>query len=79
VTIHSDEQIPGCSNLARVGRGGSSTVYRATQVSLQRDVAIKYLLVDLSAEDDARRFTTECGGGGLVRRNARGYTSAQAQ
>lgn len=51
------ENIPGYVDLTVVGRGGDSIVYRARQVTLNRDVAIKVLGVD----DEARtaRFARE--------------------
>lgn len=51
------EELDGFTDLVEVGRGGDSVVYRATQTSLNRDVAIKVLRVD----DDERvaRFRRE--------------------
>ncbi len=43
-----------------IGRGGTGTVYRATQLSLNRDVALKVLAPELAADDDVReRFLRE--------------------
>ncbi len=45
---------------ARIGRGGTGTVYRATQLSLGRDVALKVLAPNLAADIDVReRFLQE--------------------
>lgn len=40
------ESLGGYDRLTPVGRGGDSVVYRARDIALQRDVAIKVLLVD---------------------------------
>lgn len=52
--------IPGLSRFEVVGRGGFSVVYRAWQEGLDRPVAVKVLLADLSDPGDARRFQREC-------------------
>ena len=45
---------------AAIGRGGTGTVYHATQVSLARDVALKVLAADLATDDAIReRFVQE--------------------
>ncbi len=45
--------------LDRVGRGGMGTVYRATDETLHRDVAIKVLNAELNDPEIARRFRAE--------------------
>ena len=46
--------------LARVGQGGMGVLYRAHDPALDRDVAIKMMLVDLESEEGAReRFERE--------------------
>lgn len=51
--------IPGLSRFKVVGRGGFSVVYLAWQDALNRPVAVKVLLADLSDPGDARRFQRE--------------------
>src|SRR5262245_24924092 len=43
----------------RIGRGGMGTVYRATDDTLHRDVAIKILHAELNDPEVAKRFRTE--------------------
>ena len=53
-------QLDGYSNLVKIGEGGMATVFRGIQDSLQRPVAIKLLLNDLSADQEVRhRFECE--------------------
>lgn len=58
--FQGQEQIAGYRLLERLGEGAMGTVYKARQLSLDRDVAIKVLAPDL-AKDDAyvQRFMTE--------------------
>lgn len=51
------ETLEGFSGWQEIGRGGDATVYRAVQDALDRDVAIKVLMVD--DEESIRRFTRE--------------------
>lgn len=48
-------QLNGYSKLIKIGEGGMAYVYRGIQDSLQRPVAIKLLIKDLSQEEEARR------------------------
>jgi serine/threonine protein kinase len=52
-------RIPGLTGLAPIGRGGYSTVYRAVQESVGRQVAVKVDNSTLDTELDRRRFTFE--------------------
>lgn len=47
--------LPGYSKLLKIGEGGMAQVYRGIQDSLQRPVAIKLLLKDLSNDEETRR------------------------
>lgn len=51
--------LPGYRIGPVLGRGGFATVYRAHQLSLDRDVAIKVLTTDLATDGDRRRFDRE--------------------
>ena len=52
------ESVPGYRDLARIGHGGFSVVYRAVQESFERAVALKVLSVGPD-EDARRRFLRE--------------------
>ena len=52
------ESVPGYRDLARIGHGGFSVVYRAVQESFERAVALKILTVGPD-EDARRRFLRE--------------------
>ncbi len=53
-------QLQGYSDLVKIGEGGMAQVYKGIQESLQRPVAIKLLLNDLNADEEARhRFERE--------------------
>lgn len=47
--------LEGYSKLLKIGEGGMAYVYRGIQDSLQRPVAIKLLINDLSRDEEARR------------------------
>ena len=51
--------VPGLSNLSVFARGGYATVYRATQGSLGRQVAVKIEHRTLDSQRDQRRFLRE--------------------
>lgn len=50
-------ELEGFADLHAVASGGDSTIYRGTQIALDRDVAIK--VVNLSAAEEVRRFQRE--------------------
>lgn len=53
-------EFPGYSVVCEIGRGGMATVYRARQVMLDRDVALKVLIPALAADPaNAQRFLQE--------------------
>ena len=52
-------QLPGLVDLTPLGRGGFATVYRARQVQLNREVAVKIDDRVLRSERDRRRFLRE--------------------
>jgi len=52
--------IEGFDNLEQIGEGGMAVVWKAHQVSLERDVAIKILKAELSADpEEVADFTRE--------------------
>ncbi|MER5268443.1 protein kinase [Actinosynnema sp. NPDC002837] len=52
-------ELPGLTDLTPLGQGGFATVYRARQVQLNRDVAVKVDNRVLQSERDRRRFLRE--------------------
>lgn len=59
-------RIPGLTGLSPIARGGYSTVYRAVQESVGRQVAVKVDNSTLDTELDRRRFTFEARATGRV-------------
>ena len=58
--------VPGMSGLSVMARGGYATVYRATQVSVGRDVAIKMENRTLDSPRDQARFLREARAAGRM-------------
>ncbi|MET3805170.1 serine/threonine protein kinase [Nakamurella sp. UYEF19] len=58
--------VPGVRLDAQIGRGGYATVYRARQLSVDRDVAVKVDDRRLLQDRDKRRFTREIVAAGSV-------------
>ncbi|GIX35406.1 MAG: hypothetical protein KatS3mg126_1185 [Lysobacteraceae bacterium] len=53
-------EIPGYTVLGEIGRGGMATVYRARQILLDREVALKVMAPQLARDDThAQRFLQE--------------------
>lgn len=53
-------KVPGYDVIKELGRGGTAVVYRATDLALNREVAIKVLHEQFDPDSDAaRRFTHE--------------------
>jgi hypothetical protein len=59
-------RIEGLDELEPIGRGGTSDVYRATDLASRASVAVKVLRVDASGEAAARMFLKECAAGELL-------------
>ncbi|NUP51064.1 MAG: protein kinase, partial [Catenulispora sp.] len=57
--LEPPEHVPGYRDLAPIGHGGFSVVYRAVQESVDRAVAVKVLTVAGPDEDARRRFVRE--------------------
>ncbi len=58
--------VPGVRLDVQIGRGGYATVYRARQISVDRDVAVKVDDRRLIQDRDKRRFTREIVAAGAV-------------
>jgi serine/threonine protein kinase len=59
-------EVPGVRLEVQIGRGGYATVYRARQISVDRDVAVKVDDRRLIQDRDKRRFTREIVAAGAV-------------
>lgn len=53
-------EVPGYRIIAEIGRGGFAMVYRAEQLDLGREVALKVLSVLDMTDDEVSRFEREC-------------------
>jgi serine/threonine protein kinase len=62
----STPTVPGLTGLVVLARGGYSTVYRAVQVSVGRDVAVKIENRALESDHDQRRFLREARAAGRM-------------
>ncbi len=58
--------VPGLTDLSVFARGGYATVYRATQASVGREVAVKVENRTLDTERDQRRFLREARAAGRM-------------
>lgn len=58
--------VPGLTDLRVFARGGYATVYRATQISVGREVAVKVENRTLASERDPARFLREARAAGVV-------------
>lgn len=61
--------VDGYQNFTRIGTGGFSSVFRAEQAALGREVAIKVLHADLTTEEERQTFERECRALGLLSRH----------
>jgi serine/threonine protein kinase len=59
-------EVPGLTDLSVLARGGYATVYRATQQSVGREVAVKVENRTLDTERDQRRFLREARAAGRM-------------
>jgi eukaryotic-like serine/threonine-protein kinase len=58
--------VPGLTGLTVLARGGFATVYRATQTSVDREVAVKVENRTLESDKDQRRFLREARAAGRM-------------
>jgi serine/threonine protein kinase len=66
---HSPISVDGYQHFARIGMGGFSSVYRAEQSTLGRQVAVKVLHAEMDSPEDQRTFERECRALGLLSRH----------
>ena len=59
-------EVPGLTGLSIIAHGGYATVYRATQVSVDREVAVKVEKRTLEGDKDRRRFVREARAAGRM-------------
>ncbi|MFC7550526.1 protein kinase [Plantactinospora sp. GCM10030261] len=59
-------EVPGLTDLSLFARGGYATVYRATQLSVGREVAVKVENRTLDSERDQQRFLREARAAGRM-------------
>jgi len=58
--LNPGDVIGGCRIIAKIGGGGMGTVYRAEQLSLRREVAVKVLSATMQGDVEAgERFLRE--------------------
>ncbi len=58
--LNPGDVIGGCRIIAKIGGGGMGTVYRAEQLSLRREVAVKVMSADMQGDVEAgERFLRE--------------------
>ncbi len=62
-------RVDGYERFARIGTGGFSSVYRAEQSTLGRQVAVKVLHAELDSEQEQATFERECRALGLLSRH----------
>jgi serine/threonine protein kinase len=58
--------VPGLTDLSVLSRGGYATVYRAVQISVEREVAVKVENRTLESDKDQRRFLREARAAGRM-------------
>jgi Protein kinase domain len=59
-------EIPGVTDLALIGAGGSASVYKGHETAMRRSVAVKILHTQLREADEQQAFKLECEHAGEV-------------